>query len=374
MVCLSVRLISTASKSLFLIFFSDSLLRPSLDNAQLNSLAVGIEGIRTTIIEQRTPSIRGSELTQHYVLDKFGMVTYPFAHPIWFSRDTSQRFNAIMRTAIKLFVHTQVVVKFLGVGFVDELRYAQKLSFVLLRKLLRLFEVRLGNACKAVTYRAKSLNVHGRTDAGILRADSNVCVMTWEDNALGVPLTTANVGQAASQVTGISEKLRDDLAFIPPRGLSLYGVLTNGVCWIFVIRKLINGHMSTFCTPPIHTVFNGVIMGENIWAVTRMLANAMENTNAILEALDGHLAGLDDVDIPPPTPPHAGDGDDRDSDEDDDEAAHEGDSSDTTLPHSTYATATRSSTKSARNSQLGGDALTKMSGLGYLSERNLAIQ
>lgn len=274
----------------------------------------------------------------------------------------------MLRTAGKLVVHTQIMVNFSNIGLLDELRYAQKLSFVLLRTLLRVCVVRTGVACKSVAYRAKSLNVHGETDAGVLRSGSSACVMTWEDKSIGLPLTIAHIGQAVAQVVGISEKLRDDLAFIPPRGLSIYGVLTNGLSWIFIIRTLINGHLSTLRTPAINMILNGVIIGENVWVVTRMLANAMKNTNAILEALDGHIAGLDDADISPPTPPQSGDGDDN---EDDDEAAHEGNSSDTTLPH---PTSTRSSTKSLPNSRLVADTVAKMSGFGYLCERNLALQ
>ena len=280
----------------------------------------------------------------------------------------------MLRLAVKIFSHTQTVRDLLGMGCVDEIAYTQKLSFKLLNGLLRHFEVQKGESCKAMAYHTEELRVKGYTDAGVLRLRSEVLVTTWEDKALGLKLSMKCIGQAVAEVVGIAEKLRDCLAFIPPQGLSIRGVLTNGSSWVFITRTLINGCMSTLATKAIDVIVDGEVHYENVLVVTRMLANVMKSTKAILEALDDHLDRHDIVDIPPPSPSQS------DDDTDDDEGTHDnGDdegaarTNKTSFASSTFAMATRSSNNSLPNARRVTNTVAKeTSGFGYLCARNLA--
>ena len=316
--------------------------------------------------------MRGSELTRSYVDEKFHILVYDYSHEIWFVSDPSVRLSGMLRMAVKIFSHTQMVRDLFGMGRVDEVGYAQKLSLKLLNALLRHFDVQMGVSCKAVPYHTKELRVRGNTDAGVLRSRSDVCVMTWEDKAIGLKLATKHVGQAVAEVVGIAERLRDSVAFIPPQGLSIRGVLTNGCSWVFIMRTLVNGRMATIATTAIDVIVDGEVNYENVLLVTRMLANVMKSTKALLEALDRHLCRPDIADIPPPTPPLSDDGTDddegtRDNEDDDEETAG------ATSAPPTVAVVTRSSKSSLPNARCVTNTVAKeTSGFGFLCARNLA--
>ena len=289
--------------------------------------------------------------------------------------DPSVRLSGMLRMAVKIFSHTQTVRDLFGMGRVDEVGYAQQLSFELLNELLRHFEVRRGVSCRAVPYHTKELCVRGYTDAGVLRLRSDVCVMTWEDKAIGLKLAEKHIGQAVAEVVGIAERLRDGVSFIPPPGLSIRGVLTNGFSWVFIIRTLVNGRMATLVTTAIDVIMDGVVNYENVLVVTRMLANVMKSTKALLEALDCHLSRLVIADIPPPTPPQSDDGTDDDEgtrdNEDDDEGAAGGDKATSSRP--TFSMVTRLSKSSLPNARcVTNTAAKETSGFGFLCARNLA--
>jgi len=78
----------------------------------------------------------------------------------------------------------------------------------------------------------------GKTDHTLKYPGFDIRCLTIEDKYIGCSLTDARIGQVVSQMIYEIKQFEDFLNYIPEQ---FWGILHNGIEWVFVVRRLITG-------------------------------------------------------------------------------------------------------------------------------------
>jgi hypothetical protein len=248
-----------------------------------------------TVLESRLPlnSKQGSELTNADLVERFTIARVPWSDIRWTHGNGSalikQSLCVVTRTVIRL-------ARLYRWGYVLEISYIQPQVRMLLRKLCKLL---LNNAelCLEKAYKTKVYHIHGKMDSGVCRLNSNVCFLSEESKRADQKLKDKDICQAAGEVAGCVELLKEGLSMNP---LLFYGILTSGKEWIFLRRALVDSQPVWQYTTALCLFDNhGVVDKQSLLSLTKMLMHCFANAQHLIQLSQQDLKfgyGMEDID------------------------------------------------------------------------------
>ncbi len=186
-------------------------------------------------------------------------------------------------------------------GLVKEVEHVQGDSKELLQQLMNVYFVgkhvqlipERPYSCKVTNRSLESIRYSGKTDAVIKSSEYDIAALCWEIKNQLIDLRGGGeIAQTAAEVAGELEAMSNRFGIKPRRYAA---VLTNGVAFLFVMARLINGIYSWTHSPLVTNAASAAAMIEGCFAVAdEVLQLLTESFDVPLERLQLEDTGGDD--------------------------------------------------------------------------------
>lgn len=232
------------------------------------------------IVDTRIPiqSKRGSDLKDSDLSERFTFVQIPIFDIVWPRSGISSRtmlhcFGRVFRFAAKM-------ARQFRRGAVLEVPFIQPATRFLLNQFCSLI---LGNDAEIrneASYKAYAAHIHGRMDCGLFRPSSNACFLSNEDKRSDLPLSHADICQAAGEMSGCIEVLRG----FPLNPLIFNSLLNSGREWILLRRILHESQPLWQYTSSLY-LFNqrGEVDMNSVYLLTKILLHCFSNARDLVD-------------------------------------------------------------------------------------------
>jgi hypothetical protein len=215
--------------------------------------------VQQELLSERLPEIKdrsGSDLGTA-IYEEFHAAMFPVAD--WKEFHSTSFETTTVAAAIRIVqTFSEAILEDLNKGNVKEVDFVQPKSFTLMDSFLQLGPLKEeAYVKKEATYRSNTYRIGGCADKTVRINDTQLDLMSLEDKIMTMcflkdgPRNKATA-QALSQIHGFTENMN---RFILPRlgkcVESFCGILTNGLQWIFLHMRWVDGQYLTEHTVPI---------------------------------------------------------------------------------------------------------------------------